>query len=95
MYLEHMSANPITDDINEPKYSDTRKAAAREFLEKKLKLNTYLNIISTRMSQTSSILWIEVEDSDTADMIIRQSAKIHNPDGKAIMYPPQELFPSI
>ena len=28
-------------------------------------------------------------------MIIRQSAKIRNPDGIAIIYPPQELFPSI
>ena len=47
------------------------------------------------MSQSSPILWIEVEDSTTADMIIKQSAKVRNPDGKAIMYPPQELFPSI
>ena len=47
------------------------------------------------MSPSSPILWIELEDSDTADMIIRQSAKIRNPDGIAIMYPPQELFPSI
>ena len=28
-------------------------------------------------------------------MLMRQSAKIHNPNGIAIMYPPQELFPSI
>ena len=47
------------------------------------------------MSQSSPILWIEVDDCDTADMIVRQSAKIHNPNAKAIMYPPQELFPSI
>ena len=47
------------------------------------------------MSQSFPILWIEVEDYDMADMIIKQSAKIRNPNGKAIMYPPQELFPSI
>ena len=47
------------------------------------------------MSQSSPILWIEVDDCDTADMIIRQSAKIRNPDAKAIMYPPQELFPLV
>ena len=36
-----------------------------------------------------------VDDCYTADMIIRQSTKIRNPDAKAIMYPPEELFPSI
>ena len=95
MFPEHISATPITDDINDPKYSDIRNEAAREFLDKELKVNTYLNIISTKMSQSSPILCIEIEDSDTADMLIKQSAKIRNPDGKAIMYPPQELFPSI
>ena len=47
------------------------------------------------MSQTSPIMWIELEDSQTADMIMRQAAKVQNPNGKAIMYPPQELFPTI
>ena len=51
MYPEHISASPITDDINDPKYSDIRKEAAREFLDKELKINTYLNILSTKMSQ--------------------------------------------
>ena len=89
MHPEHISATPITDDINDPKYSDIRKAAAIEFLDKELKINTHLNILSTKKSQTSPILWIELEDSDTADMLIRQSAKNRNPDGKAIMYPPK------
>ena len=88
MYHEHISAKPILDDINEPKYSDIRKAAAREFLDKEFKISTHLNILSTKKFQTSPILWIELEDIKTADMLIRQSAKIRNPDGEAIMYPP-------
>ena len=93
MHPEHISATPITDDINDPKYSDIIKAAAREFLDKELKINTHLNILSTKKSQTSPILWIELEDSETADMLIRQSAKIRNPDGKAIMYHPKNSSP--
>lgn len=89
-----MSAIPITDDINQPKYRAIRKESAAEFLANELKLHPP-TIISTKMSQTSAILWIELEDRDTADMIMRQSAKIRNPNGIAIMYPPQELFPSI
>ena len=45
------------------------------------------------MSQSSPILWIEFDDYTTADMIIKQSAKIPNPDGKAIMYPPPRTIP--
>ena len=89
-----MTETPITDDINQPKYSDIRKEAAAEFLAKELKLHPP-TIISTKMSQSSPIMWIELQDSDTADMLMRQSAKIRNRDGIAIMYPPQELFPTI
>ena len=45
------------------------------------------------MSQSSPILWMEVDDYTTADMIIKQSAKVRNPDGKAIMYPPSGTIP--
>ena len=47
------------------------------------------------MSQSFPILWIKVDDHTTADMIIKQSAKVCNPDGRAIMYPPKKLFLSI
>ena len=67
--------------------------ATAEFLDKELKL-TNINIISSKMSLSSPILWIEVNDSYTADMLSRQSAKIRS-KAKAIMYPPQELYPTI
>ena len=86
MTLEHISSNIITDDINLPKYSELRKVAAAEFLDKELKI-TGIKIISPKMSPTSPILWIEVSNSDIADMLLRQSAKI-NSDAKAIIYPP-------
>ena len=38
---------------------------------------------------------MELEDSDIADAILIQSAKVRNPEGKAVIYPPQELFQSI
>ena len=34
MLPEHLSAKPIIDDISDPKYSDIRKEAAKEFLDK-------------------------------------------------------------
>ena len=36
MLPEHLSAKPILDDINDPKYSDIRKEAAKEFQDKEL-----------------------------------------------------------
>ena len=91
MHLEHISAAPITDNINDPKYAEIRRTAATEFLDKELKINTHINIISTKMSQGSPIMWIELEDSHTAEMLMRQSARIRNPDSKAIMYPPKNF----
>ena len=88
MLPEHLSASPILDDINDPKYSNIRKEAAKEFLDKELKINTDIKIVSTKISQASPILWIEREDYTIADMILKQSAKVCNPDGRAIMYPP-------
>ena len=92
MLPEHLLVKPILDDINDPKYSDTRKEAAKELLDKELKINTDLKIISTKMSQSSPILWIELEDHNTADMIIKQSAKVRNPDSRAILYPPMNFY---
>ena len=91
MLPEHVSAKPITDDINDPKYSDIRKEAAKEFLDKELKINSDIKIISTKMSQSSPIFRIEVDDHTTTDMIIKESAKVCNPDGRAIMYPPKNF----
>ena len=45
MLPEHLSAKPIIDDINDPKYSDIRKEAAKEFLDNELKLNSAIKII--------------------------------------------------
>ena len=73
MTLQHISSNIIIDDINQPKYSNIRKIATTEFIDKELKL-TNINIISSKMSLSSPILWIEVDNSDIADIIIRQSA---------------------
>ena len=84
--VENKTDSPITDDLNQQHYSDIRKEAAAEFITKELKLQPP-TIISTKMSQSSPIIWIEVQDSDTADMLMRQSAKIRNPNGQAIMYP--------
>ena len=47
------------------------------------------------MSQGSPILWIELEDIETAEMLQHQANRMRNPNGQAIMYPPQELYPSI
>ena len=68
MHLEHISATPITDNINDPKYAEIRKNAATEFLDKELKISTSINIVSTKMSQGSPIMWIELDDIDKAEM---------------------------
>merc|ERR1712240_502907 len=51
-------------------------------------------IKSSKLSNTSSILWIEVQDIETVESILRQSAYFKR-EAKAIMYPPQELFQTI
>ena len=90
--VENITESPIIDDINQPYYSEMRKEAAAEFITKELKLQPP-TIMSTKMSQSSPIMWIEVQDSDTADMLMRQSAKIRNPNGQAIMYHPPRTLP--
>ena len=69
-----------------------RKEAAKEFLDKELKITTDINIISTKISQTSPLLWIELEDYTIADIILKQSAKVRNPDGRAIGHTNLELW---
>ena len=59
-----------------------------DFLEKELKITT-AEVKSSKLSSTSSILWIEVQDSKTVEIILRQSAYFKR-EAKAIMYAPQE-----
>ena len=67
--------------------------AALDSLEKELKI-TEATVISSKLSSTSSILWIEVQNSETADWIQKQSS-YYKREAWAIMYPPQELFRTI
>ena len=67
--------------------------AALDFLEKELKVKN-ATIISSKLSSISSILWIEVQNSKTADWIQKQSS-YYKREARAIMYPPQELFRTI
>merc|ERR1712243_35529 len=87
---DHISLNISTEEINDPQYSEIRKRAAEEFLEKELKITT-TEIKFSKLSNTSPILWIEVQDSDTVDSIIRQSTYFKR-DAKAIMYPPPKNY---
>ena len=87
MHINHLSLNITTEDVNNPQYSKLRKRAAEEFLEKELKTTT-AKIISSKMSHTSPILWIEVQDSDRAEAIIRQSA-YYKRDAKQSCTPPR------
>ena len=79
-------------NINDPKYSEQRKQLAQDFIERELKLKDKIEIKSSKMSQGSPILWIELEDIETAEMLQHQASRMRNPNGQAIIYPPQDLI---
>ena len=56
------------EEINHPQNFYLRITLAQEFLEHELKI-TDATIISSKMSTSSHILWIEVENSDTAEKL--------------------------
>merc|ERR1712240_307548 len=67
--------------------------AAHDFLENELKI-TIATIISSKLSTTSPILWIEVQSEEIALNIQKQSAILKREE-RAIMYPPPEFFRTI
>merc|ERR1712240_390166 len=85
---DHISQNIPESEINNPDNHKICKTAAIDFLEKELKVTT-AEVKSSKLSSTSSILWIEVQDSKTVAIILRQSAYFRR-EAKAIIYPPQE-----
>ena len=58
-------------------------------MEKELKIMDKIAIKSSKMSQGLPILWIELEDIETAEMLPHQANRMRNPNGQAIMYPPR------
>ena len=89
----YLLPNITREEINLLQHFHLRKTLAQEFLEHELKI-TDAKIISSKMSTNSDILWIEVENSDTAERIIKQSARTHT-KARGIMYPPTELYATI
>ena len=67
--------------------------AALDFLENELKITT-ATIISSKLSNTSPILWIEVQSEEMAENIQKQSSILKR-EARAIMYPPPEFFRTI
>merc|ERR1712240_342651 len=67
--------------------------AALDFLENELKVTT-ATIISSKLSNTSPILWIEVQSEEMAEHIQKQSS-LFKREARAIMYPPPEFFRTI
>ena len=58
-------------------------------MKQELKISDPIVIKSSKMSQGSPILWIELEDIETAEMLQHQANRMRNPNGQAIMYPPR------
>ena len=75
-----------------PKYSEKRKQAAQEFIENELKIKDKIDIKSSKMSQGSPILWIELDDIETAEMLQHQANRMRNFNGQAIMFPPPRNY---
>ena len=93
-HISQQAKKHINDtEINNPENHNYRKMAALDFLEKELKI-TNATIISSKLSSTSSILWIEVQNIETAEWIQKQSS-YYKRESWATMYPPQELFRTI
>ena len=62
-------------DLNTEENEAGREAAAMEFLTQELKYRNKVDIMSSRMSPTSDILWITVARKDTIKRIYGQAAK--------------------
>ena len=95
IYNEHITSDEVIDNIHSYKYSKERKEAAIDFLTNVLKIEIDCNILATKLSRTSPILWIELDSDITVDNIIYQSIKMRNPSAFAFMYPPPEVFKTI
>merc|ERR1712240_165743 len=70
-----------------------RRVHGHEFLEKELKV-TKAVITSSKLSTTSDILWIQLDNEKSAIDIQKQSASLRR-EARAIMYPPPEFFRTI
>ena len=68
-HISQQAKKQLNDtEINNPENHNFRKMAALDFLEKELKVKD-ATIISSKLSSTSSILWIEVQNIETAEWI--------------------------
>ena len=68
-HISQQAKKHINDtEINNPENHNYRKMATIDFLEKELKVKD-ATIISSKLSSTSSILWIEVQNIETAEWI--------------------------
>ena len=93
-HISQQAKKQLNDtEINNPENHNFRKMAALDFLDKELKVKD-ATIISSKLSNTSPILWIEVQSEETANFIQKQS-EYYKREAQAIMYPPQELFRTI
>ena len=84
----HITSNESYGDLNGREFSETRRDAAKEFILKGLSIKQDITILSTKLSRSSPIKWVELEDPDIADAILIETAKVRNPEGRAVMYPP-------
>merc|ERR1712240_494959 len=93
-HISQQAKRHIKDnEINNPENNYYRKMAAHDFLEKELKVTTAI-IISSKLSTTSPILWIEVQSEEITLTIQKQSAILKREE-RAIMYPPPEFLRTI
>merc|ERR1712243_56267 len=90
---QHAKKQLKDTEINNPENHNYRKMAALDFLENELKVKD-ATIISSKLSNTSPILWIEVQNEEIAEHIQKQSSHFER-EARAIMYPPQEFFRTI
>ena len=90
---QHAKKQLKDTEINNPENHNYRKMAALDFLENELKVTT-ATIISSKLSNTSPILWIEVQSEEMAEHIQKQSS-LFKREARAIMYPPPEFFRTI
>merc|ERR1712240_547747 len=84
-HISQQAKRHIKDnEINNPENNYYRKMAAHDFLENELKI-TSATIISSKLSTTSTILWIQVQSEEIALNIQKQSAILKREE-RAIMY---------
>ena len=88
---EHLKAGH-DKDLNSPSNEAGREQAARDFLEKEIKFYNKIEIVSSKLSPLSDILWIKVDNRHAITKLYQKAASTKNRTCRLRIYTPKSFF---